>query len=249
MGRGNACPPEGDRSLPRLPLLIALALLPALALGAAALHWREGKLALLVPTEEVLAPRPAAGGAGGGVLLFGDSRIAQWAPLPARPFPIVRHGHPGESAIRLPATFEAALDAHRPRLVIVQAGVNDAVAAALAPAAARAAAQVDAQDAFARMAASARARGVRLVILRPIPPVRPDIARRIAGRGMVGPWLADLSAALPAIAAANGAETVDPLPLLASSPGTMPPEYRADALHFTPAAYARLNALIPETLP
>jgi lysophospholipase L1-like esterase len=231
-------------------MLVAVGIaVPALALGWAAHDWRQGKLALLVPTEAVLAPRPAAGDATGGVLLFGDSRVAHWAPLPERPFPVIRHGHSGESAIRLPASFEAALDRHRPGLAIVQAGVNDAVAAALAPAGVRAAAQDDAQDAFARMAAAARARGVRLLILKPLPPVRPGLARRIAGRGQVEPWLAELSAALPAIAAAHGAEVADPLPLLAASADAVPDSFRADAVHLTPAAYARLNALIPETLP
>ena len=105
-----------------------------------------------------------------------------------------------------------------------------------------------APDRSAAMAAAAEARGIKLIILEPIPPIRPDLARRLIWRGHVEPYLAGLSQALPAIAAARGARVQDPLPLLGVSATDVPDHFRKDALHLTPAAYAQLNALLPPTL-
>lgn len=235
--------------LPRPATLFALLALAALAgaLGAG-WHWRAEKLALLRPAPGPLAARPDPGDAVGGVLLYGDSRVAQWRPLPDRPYPVTRHGHSGESAIRLAAGFEDALDRHRPERAIVQAGVNDAVAASLATPQDRDRALADSKAAFARMAAAAQARGIPLILLKPIPPIRPDPARRLLWRGHVGPFLDQLSAALPGIAAAHGATVADPLPLLGADTTSVPDAYRKDSLHLTPAAYERLGAIFPQTL-
>lgn len=229
-------------------ILFAILLVGAAAALVVGWNWRAEKLALLQPAAGPLPPRPAPGTATGGVLLFGDSRVAQWRPLPERPYPITRQGHSGESAIRLVPSFEAALDRHKPDLAIVQAGVNDAVAASLTSSADRARALAASKAAFAAMAAAAEARGVKLIILKPIPPIRPDLARRLIWRGHVDPNLADLSQALPAIAAARGASLQDPLPLLGTSPAAVPEAFRKDTLHLTPAAYAQLNALLPPQL-
>jgi lysophospholipase L1-like esterase len=241
--------PAGASPLSRLvKILLVLALAAGAAGLAAGWQWRSEKLVRLHPAPGPLPARPDPGNAVGGVLLFGDSRVAQWRPLPDRPYPVTRHGHSGESAIRLAFSFEAALDRHRPELAIVQAGVNDAVAASLAGPRDRERALADSKAAFARMAAAAQARGVALVLLKPIPPIRPDPARRLLWRGHVGPYLESLSAALPAIAAAHGATVTDPLPLLGPDAASVPSAYRADALHLTPAAYERLGVLLPETL-
>ena len=229
-------------------ILFAILLVGAAAALAVGWHWRSEKLVLLQPATGPLLPRPAPGTATGGVLLFGDSRVAQWRPLPERPYPITRQGHSGESAIRLVPSFEAALDRHKPELAIVQAGVNDAVAASLTSAAGRARALETSKAAMAAMAAAAEARGVKLIILKPIPPIRPDIARRLIWRGHVEPYLSDFSQALPGIATAHRADIQDPLSLLGPAAVEVPERYRKDALHLTPEAYRQLNLLLPPVI-
>lgn len=248
-----ACPttavqPRRPDLTPIVRILLAILLVGAAIALAAGWHWRSEKLALLQPAAGPLPPRPAPGSATGGVLLFGDSRVAQWRPLPDRPYPVTRHGHSGESAIRLVPSFQAALDRHKPDLVIVQAGVNDAVAASLASSEERARALEASKAAFAAMAAAAEARGIKLIILEPIPPIRPDLARRLIWRGHVEPYLADLSGALPSIAAAHGATVEDALPLLGADAAHVPERYRRDSLHLTPDAYRALNSLLPDSL-
>ena len=82
-----------------------LLLLIAAAVGVAgfqAADWRQQKISGL---EQMEIPdsvrRPARQPA--DVLLFGDSRIAQWTALPERDYVIARIGFPGETAIRLAA--------------------------------------------------------------------------------------------------------------------------------------------------
>lgn len=228
-----------------LILLLVLAGLGAVA--AAGLHWRSGKVAgLAVPTVPAAAPGVPAAPA--SLLLFGDSRIAQWKPLPARDYPIHSAGFPGETAIRLEARFPAALQAHRPAMVVFQLGVNDAVAASLVGAARREQALAASLGAIERMTRDARAGGARVLLMEVVPPVRPELVRRIIYRGEVDRYVAALNAALPGIAARHGAEVVRPMAVLAGPDGQVPERFRRDALHFTPDAYDALGALLPQTL-
>lgn len=201
-----------------------------------------------MPTDEFLLARPDPGTAVGGVLVFGDSRVAHWSPLPQRPYPITRHGHSGESAIRLVPSFTAALERHRPQLVLLQLGINDALAAAVVSPSARAAAEGDTEAAIAAMAEAAQVRGVKLVILHVIPPIRPDPLRRLVSRGVSEEYVERLNRELPGIAARHGATAIDPLPLLGPAAAEVPDAYRADSVHLTAAAYGRLNRLFPDRL-
>lgn len=228
--------------------LAALALLLVGAAGTALAfqHWRAGKLALLeVPAEvPITTGTPATPPA---LLLFGDSRIAHWQPLPARPYPIHVSGHPGASAIRLVPRFQQALARHRPAVVLLQLGANDAVGAALADPPTRDKALADTLVAIDRMAAATTAHGAKLILVEVIPPVRTDPLRRLLLGNRVDSFIAQLNAGLPAIAARHGATLVSASPLLAPD-GTMPDSFRKDWLHLTPQAYGALAPLLPERL-
>lgn len=228
-------------------LILLLALACFVSVGAAGLHWRSGKVAgLAPPTVATAAPGDPAEPA--ALLLFGDSRIAQWEPLPARDYPVHRAGFSGETAIRLEARFPAAIQAHRPAMVVFQMGVNDAVAAALVGEARRKQALAASIGAMDRMTRDARASGARVLLLEVVPPVRSELVRRIIYRGEVDRYVAALNTALPGIAARHGAEVARPMVLLAGPDGQVPDRFRRDALHFTPDAYDALGALLPQSL-
>lgn len=226
-------------------MLIAIAALGWLAVQFAG--WRSGKLETLQPPAAV-QPVALSTATPAGLLLFGDSRVRQWTPLPGRPYPIVVEGFPGETAIQLAGRFPAALQAHRPSVVIVQLGVNDAVAASLAGSERRQQALKDSLSAIERIAADSKAAGASLTILKVLPPVRPDLPRRLIYRSHVGDYVAALNAAIPAIAARHGATVADPLPLLTDEAGAVREAYRRDTLHFTPEAYKALGALLPASI-
>lgn len=228
--------------------LAALALLFVGAAGTAlAVHqWRAGKLALLqVPAQQPLATGTPA--TPPTLLLFGDSRIAQWRPLPDRPYPIIRSGHPGASAIQLVPAFQQALARHRPAVVLVQLGANDAVGAALADQPARDRALADSLAAIDRMAAAAAARGARVILVEVIPPIRTDPLRRLLLGDRVDNFIIQLNAGLPDIAARHGATLASATPLLAPT-GEEPEHFRKDWLHLKPEGYRALAPLLPESL-
>lgn len=228
--------------------LAALALLLVGAAGTALAfqQWRAGKLSLL----DVPAPVPMAQGTPADppmLLLFGDSRVAHWKPLPDRPYPIRVSGHPGASAIQLVPRFQQALVQHRPAVVLLQLGANDAVGAALSDQPARDKALADTLAAIDRMAAATTAHGARLILVETIPPVRTDPLRRLLLGDRADSFIAQLNAGLPAIAARHGATLVSAEPLLAAE-GEVPDSFRKDWLHLTPQAYSALAPLLPERL-
>lgn len=209
--------------------------------------WRTQKLALLEPPLAVAIANisPARPGA---LLLFGDSRVAQWHPLPARPYQVMREGFPGETAIRLASRFPSVLEQHRPQTVMIQLGINDAVAASLAGPARRKRALADSLAAIEKIAADSQRAGATPIILKVLPPVRPDIARRAVYRGNVVAYVAALNAAIPEIAARHGGMAADPLPVISDADGAVPGSYRRDALHLTSHAYQALGVLLPLSL-
>lgn len=230
-----------------LPLILVAAAIGWLLFSF--LSWREAKIAMLEPPPAVAMA--AAGGPAepARLLLFGDSRIAHWKPAPERDYPIIIEGHPGKTAIHLLPRFAAVLAREHPAAAILQLGVNDAVAASVVSPARRRRALDDTLHAIDQMAALARAQDVDLVIMAVIPPIRPDLGRRILFRGAVDAYVARLNAALPGIAARHGARLADPMPLLLDGKDEVPERFRRDSLHLTPAAYAALEPLVPATLP
>lgn len=229
--------------------LAALAVLATgLLLGIRFLEWRANKIALLEPPPPVAASAAVTPGPNPALLLFGDSRVAQWQPLPARPYAIIASGFPGETAIRLSARLPSELARTRPAMVMLQLGVNDGVAAAVAGRERRHQALADSLAAFESMAAATRAAGAGLIILKVLPPVRPDLLRRLVYGRRLGRFVAELNAGLPDIAARHDALLLDPLPLLVDAHGEVADRYRRDTLHFTPAAYQQMAALFPEAI-
>jgi len=230
-----------------LPLALLLAGLGWLTF--AFFGWREAKMAMLEPPPALETASAIAPADPPVLLLFGDSRIAQWNPAPERNYSIVVAGYPGETAIRLIPRFARSIAEHRPTAVVLQLGVNDAVAASLVSADRRDTALQDSLDAITAMAALAQANGVDLIIMAVIPPIRPDLKRRILFQGGVDAYVTALNMALPGIAARHGAQFVDPMPLLRDGSGQVPDRFRRDSLHLTPDAYAALEPLVPISLP
>ena len=134
-----ACPttavqPRRPDLTPIVRILLAILLVGAAIALAAGWHWRSEKLALLQPAAGPLPPRPAPGSATGGVLLFGDSRVAQWRPLPVQyaDYAIWQHdvfGSAGDPdsriAAQLAGALSEALSRHGPSVVSVECSADE----------------------------------------------------------------------------------------------------------------------------
>lgn len=224
----------------------AAAVLAVLAVGGA-LAARElyvaGKLADAAAPE---APVQRTFGAawpdrpGPKVLLIGDSRVADWRHHLPADLAVAERGLPGETARQLTGRFEAALREARPAVVVVQAGINDLVAASLGDAEYRRTTTADLHSAFALMADAAAETGACLVLTTIVPPAEPSLLRRAVWNPAVSDHVAAANDALRRLADPPRVAVLDLAERLAPA-GDLPDAFRRDTLHLTPAAYERMN--------
>lgn len=227
--------PHGRRFL---SVSAALLVLGGVATGAV---YIGGKRAIV---ERVPLPLLSTEGArAGGVLLIGDSRMARWPRelLPAR---AMVAGYPGAAAVNIGPTMSAYMAAVRPRTVVIQAGYNDAVAAALHLPGEREAILAEASRSVRDMIAAAKRGGAaRIVLLTVAPPMQPDLAWRLVYATRVQGIVAGLNARLEA-EKFEGVELVDLAALFGQPGGAIDPRFADGNSHFSRAAYRVLAARI-----
>ena len=236
--------------------LLAAALLGlsgALVLAGLELRGREIDLRLARAIETAAsalapAPPPDWGGARPRVLVAGDSRVAAWSPRPdITGASLVFSGIGGETSAELRRRLERDLGTFAPDRLIVAAGVNDLIAASLRPGRARAVlAGLDAN--LRAIADGARAAGIEVTLLTVPRPARPGPVRRVLLWSDDLPGLVEAANAHIRAMEGPGIQVLDADAALAGPPGApLPAGLAADAVHLTPEAYARLNALLAGT--
>ena len=182
------------------------------------------------------------------VVLFGDSRAADWSAPEVEGFRFVNRGIPGESSAQARGRFEAHVASLHPDVIVVQAGVNDLMALGVLPGER----EVQATAVVANVIANVRqiveratALGARVVVTTIFPLSAVPLAQWPFWSDEVPAAIEEVNAALRAMAGSGrpgGAVSVlDAYALLADEEGRTRREYRADVLHLTPAGYARLN--------
>ena len=184
------------------------------------------------------------------LVLFGDSRIVKWAPVPKIVgTQVLRLGRGGETTVEMSARAEAVIRAADPDILVLQGGINDLVAAGLNPGRAEVL-MVDVVQTLVALAGTGRALGVQRVIIMTI--VRP-------GRAPIWRWpfwsveiprlVERVNARLIRLAAAEGIEILDADRLLAGpGDGALTPTMALDTLHWRAEAYRRLNAALTDLL-
>jgi lysophospholipase L1-like esterase len=217
--------------------LLAASLLANVGLAFACREfYRREQLVRLHPTFPVPAPIARTEGRT-QVLFLGDSRMEQWPDLPSNRFATVNAGGGGETTAQIRLRAAATLDAARPDLVVLQAGVNDLKTLGALPHRAR--------ETEARCLANlialvdlCRERGARVVLVPILPASRPGLARRLV-------WSSEIDAARRRVNAAlrrrfDGTAGVALLDEHILRPDSSA-DYR-DTLHFRPEAYSKLEA-------
>lgn len=176
------------------------------------------------------------------VVFAGDSRIAHW-PLPEPPSGIAfaKEGRGGETSLQLAQRLPALLDSHKPDQILLSTGINDLVAAALAPEYAPAieaglASNID------QMLQDSHKAGAEVVLSTVIQPTKPGLIRRSfawdeAIHGLVNRANAGI------IARANPPKVriFDANAVLGNPTGPLAARYAADDLHQNATAYAALS--------
>lgn len=231
--------PKYGRSGRRL-LSVSAALL-ATGMMATGAVYVAGKRAIV--EREPLPLLPTEGASPGGVLLIGDSRMARW-PRDLLPAGAMVAGYPGATAINIGPTTGEYVRGLRPHMVVIQAGYNDAVAAALHLPPRREEILDEASRSVRDMVAVAKRGGARrIIVLTVAPPMQPDPIWRIIYRRRVEAAAAGLNARLRA-GKPEGVELVE-LGALFGQPGDAIDSRYADGnSHFSRAAYRELAARI-----
>jgi lysophospholipase L1-like esterase len=191
--------------------------------------------------------RPAGGNgvthagnpAGSRVLFLGDSRAAEWPPLPADRFFTSNAGGPGETSAQILLRAEGILLAEKPSVVIVQAGINDLKAIGVLPGQA---AQLQRQCAgnLAEIVKLCRRHNASVVLTLILPAGPVPLTRRVFWSDQIQIAVHDVNQTLARQFAATGGVTILDLEKILDSGRRDSSDYR-DTLHLTPAAYARLE--------
>ena len=175
------------------------------------------------------------------VVLFGDSRVEQWSPPPQIDgAEIVNRGIDGETTAQMRLRFDADVLQLHPDVVVIQAGINDLVAASLSAHAGDRIRQ-GLKDNLRQFAAKSAAAGARVVLLTIIPPASPSLLRRPVWNSDIVRYVSDINAFIRSLDGRDGVTIVDAARLLAPTGGELPAEYARDTLHFKSAAYEVLN--------
>ena len=179
------------------------------------------------------------------VVLFGDSRIAYWQPTPSIPgFEIVFRGIAGETTAQMRYRFQQDVVALHPRVVIIQAGINDLVAASLLPGANDVAAATMAN--LHHFALAARSVGSEVILMTIVRPAQPPIWRWPVWSGSVFELVARVNHMVITAQMESGIRVLDADGILSDNSQYLPRRYAADTLHFTAAAYQALNSVVQQ---
>lgn len=217
-------------------LLASLGANVALALACLEFYRREQRVRLH-PAFPVPSPVTAAPGQR-LVLFLGDSRMEEWPDLPKPRFATVNAGGGGETTAQIRLRAAATLDAIKPELVVLQAGMNDLKAIGALPDFARA---IEAKciENLSALVELSRARGAKVVLVPVMPAARPSLVRRAVWSSEIDATRQRVNAALrQRFAGADGVVLLDEHLLRAGDE-----DYR-DTLHFRPEAYAKLEAAV-----
>jgi lysophospholipase L1-like esterase len=180
------------------------------------------------------------------VLLFGDSRIAQWRPEIRLPeCVVVNRGISGQTTEQLRMRVEKDVLAHSPDIVVVQAGINDLKNIGLFP---ESSARIISRckENLDDIIQSIAARNIPVMVLTIFPTGKPNIIRSLI-------WSEEIDAAVVKVnnfLKANSGKRIhvmDVNPILGHN-RYVRAELKRDMLHINKKGYQRLNEFLEPQL-
>ncbi len=203
-------------------------------------YYRELNVVRLDPLGLEAYPVPANRPDGQVVVLFGDSRVAQWPQPDLAGLTVVNRGIGAQTTAQALGRFAAHVTPLQPDIVLIQVGVNDLKTLPLFPGQSndiihRAQANITA------LVEQARATGATVILSTIFPVGEVPLLRRPYWSPAVAVAVRDVNAHLHTLAA-DGVIVFDAYALLAAESGLIDPVYAVDELHLSAAGYALLNA-------
>jgi lysophospholipase L1-like esterase len=179
------------------------------------------------------------------VLLFGDSRMAEWGGIAVSNQTVVNAGQSGATTGQLRLVLPVLLDEFHPATVVVEAGVNDLKLIGLKPEL-EDALVAQAEENFSNMVEQCCARGCRVVLLETWPVGKPEWLRRPVWNVEIAKAVARLNERLRLLD--SPARKVKVANLFKEAGVAVDAGMFRDALHFKRSVYERLEPALQKQL-
>ena len=181
------------------------------------------------------------------MILFGDSRIAKWHPMPELPgWKVINRGIKGQTTGQLLLRFKEDVLSHSPDALVVQAGINDLKTIGLFPGS-RAEIVADCRENLLKLIHEAAAENIPVVVLTIFPVGKPGLIRSLF-------WAKEIDAAIIQIndelKSIHKADTlvIDSEEVLGDGASYLRNEFKKDLLHLNRRGYERLNEMAKSEL-
>jgi lysophospholipase L1-like esterase len=182
------------------------------------------------------------------VVLFGDSRIHSWSELPElERTQFVNRGISGETTAQMRYRFDTDVLALEPDVVVIQAGVNDLIAASLTETRAREIVQKTGSN-LQYFIDQLSSRGIHTVYLEIIPTSEPSLSRRLVWNEAVSDYIDQVNASIRPPGGPGRLTVIDTGKWLLDETGEWIEGLSRDALHLSPEGYLRLNQAVEAAL-
>lgn len=180
------------------------------------------------------------------LILFGNSRVVQWKPEPViSNFLVINRGISGETTEQMKYRFQKDVLSLKPKLVVIQAGINDLVAiGALKDKEEIIVANL--KNNFKYFIHASNNAGVRIIISTIIRPASPEWYRRIVWSSRIPVLVDNVNDFLRKLATDENFELLDADKILAPTQGPLADRFAKDTLHLKQQAYKALNIKLLE---
>jgi GDSL-like Lipase/Acylhydrolase family len=182
------------------------------------------------------------------IVLFGDSRISDWNPLPNVPSSeFINRGVGGETTKQMRFRFSSDVLALDPDVVVIEAGINDLVAASLDPG--------NSHEIVQRLKSNlpwfiqkAHSAGISVILMTIVRPAEPPLIRRIVWSDSIFDLVREVNGYLMDLQLPPAVCVLDADGLLNPDGGPLGRVYANGTLHWSTSAYEELNSRLKSCL-
>ncbi len=181
------------------------------------------------------------------VVFYGDSRAQNWpVPADAGHWRFENRGVGAQTTAQVLGRFEPQIVPLRPKVVVIEAGINDLKTIPLFPDQKQAIIQ-RCQANLTEIVQRSRARGATVILATIFPTGRVPLERRLFWSDAIGRAVRQVNAYLVSLQAED-VLLLDSGSILADASGQLRGDYREDELHVNAVGYAALNVRLRELL-
>ena len=204
------------------------------------MEWRQGKInGLTSPADVSFAQTMEYPDGKKRVVLFGDSRMAQWRGQWPDHYFVINRGIAGSTSFQALERLERDVIAHQPEWVIIQMGINDIVASRLVFGQHR-------KDVIHKTASNIQkviqrivSQDINIIFMSVVPEINADFLRLAVWQGSLANEVIKTNARLQSLLPDN-VNWLEASEIFAHN-GVWRSDYAKDALHWNTAAYQDLQ--------